>query len=82
MYLLGQHCLHVTFKLMKGKALRKHSLHVKTAASVLLKYEKLPNIAIHACKNITEKNDFVENVWLANSVLFIYVLTHCVRTVK
>jgi len=24
-------------KLMKGKALRKHSLHVKTAASVLLK---------------------------------------------
>jgi len=26
-----------TFKLMKGKALRKHSLHEKTAASVLLK---------------------------------------------
>jgi len=25
------------FKLMKGKALRKHSLHEKTAASVLLK---------------------------------------------
>jgi len=29
-----QHCL---IKLMKGKALRKHSLHEKTAASVLLK---------------------------------------------
>jgi len=25
------------FKLMKGKALRKHSMHEKTAASVLLK---------------------------------------------
>jgi len=25
------------FKLMKGKAIRKHSLHEKTAASVLLK---------------------------------------------
>jgi len=29
------HCLN--FKLMKGKALRKHSLHEKTAASALLK---------------------------------------------
>ena len=29
--------LHVPIKLMKGKALRKHSLHEKTAASVLLK---------------------------------------------
>jgi len=26
----------ITIKLMKGKALRKHSLHEKTAASVLL----------------------------------------------
>jgi len=26
------------------------------------KYEKLPNTVIHACKNITEKNKFVENV--------------------
>jgi len=45
------------------------------------KYEKLPNIVIHACKNITEKNEFVENVWPANSALLIYVLTHCVETV-
>jgi len=27
----------INIKLMKGKALRKHSLHEKTAASVLLK---------------------------------------------
>ena len=32
---LGQ--LTVNFKLVKGKTLRKHSLHEKTAASVLLK---------------------------------------------
>ena len=29
--------VHQITKLMKGKALRKHSLHEKTAASVLLK---------------------------------------------
>jgi len=29
--------LYEKIKLMKGKALRKHSLHEKTAASVLLK---------------------------------------------
>jgi len=45
MYLLKESHLQVQhelrsmtcFKLMKGKALRKHSLHEKTAASVLLK---------------------------------------------
>jgi len=46
------------------------------------KYDKLPNIVIHACKNITEKNEFVENVWPANSALFFYVSTHGVETVK
>jgi len=45
------------------------------------KYEELPNIAVHACKNITE-NVFVEKVWPANSALLIYVSTHCVETVK
>ena len=30
-------CFTVQIKLMKGKAVRKHSLHEKTAASVLLK---------------------------------------------
>jgi len=28
------------------------------------------------------KNEFVENVWAANSALFIYVSTPCVETVK
>jgi len=48
------------------------------------KYKKLPNLfkVIHACKNMTEKNEFVEKVWPANSALFIYVSTHCVETVK
>ena len=46
------------------------------------KYEKLTNIVIHACKNMTEKNEFVENVWPANLALFIYVLIHCVESVK
>ena len=27
-------------------------------------------------------NVFVVNVWPTNSVLFIYVLTHCVKTIK
>ena len=31
---------------------------------------------------IFQKNVFVENVWPANSALFIYVLTHCVKTLK
>ena len=29
-----------------------------------------------------QKNKFVENVWPANSALFIYVSTHCAETVK
>ena len=28
------------------------------------------------------KNEFVENVWPANSSLFINVLTHCAETVE
>ena len=28
------------------------------------------------------KNVFVENVWPANLALFVYVSTHCVKTVK
>jgi len=31
---------------------------------------------------ILQKDAFVENVWPANLALFIYVLTHCVETVK
>ena len=44
--------------------------------------KKLPNIVIHACKNITENNESIQNVWPANSALFIYVSNHCVETVK
>ena len=39
-------------------------------------------IVIHACKNITEKNVFVKNVWPANLALFVYGSNHCVETVK
>jgi len=35
--LKGGQIFELKIKLMKGKALRKHSLHEKTAASVLLK---------------------------------------------
>jgi len=45
------------------------------------KYEKLPNIVIHACKNNTKKV-FVKNVWPANLALFCYVSTHCVEKVE
>jgi len=45
------------------------------------KYEKLPNIVIHACK-ILQKNEIVENVWPANSALFIYVFAQCIETVQ
>ena len=70
LYLLGQNCLHLTFK------------PYLSSETYSRKYEKPPNIVIHACKNMTEKNVFVENVWPANLALFIYVSTHCVETVK
>jgi len=34
---LGKYAYYLIINLMNGKALRKHSLHKKTAASVLLK---------------------------------------------
>ena len=69
LYLLGQNCLHITFK---------PYLSSETYSRI---YEKLPNIVIHACRN-KQKIEFPENVWPANSALFIYVSTHCVETVK
>ena len=42
LYLVGQNCLHLTFE---------PYLNSETYSR---KYEKLPNIVIHACKNITE----------------------------
>ena len=38
-------------------------------------------IVVYACNNITEKI-ICQNVWPANSALFICVSTHCVETVK
>jgi len=53
---LGQYCLHLTFLLY---------LSSKTYSR---KYEKLPNIVIHACKNITEQMYFLKmsgpQIWL------------------
>ena len=37
MFKTVKHTRRIVIKLMKGKALRKHRLHEKTAASVLLK---------------------------------------------
>jgi len=67
LYTLGQNCLLVKFK------------PYLSSETYSRKYEKLPDTLIHACKNITE-NVFVENVWPANSALFIYVLTHSSTT--
>jgi len=39
------------------------------------------NIGVHASRNVTEKNENVENVWPANSALFIYFSTGCVEAV-
>jgi len=48
LYLLGQNCLHLTFQpyLSSGTYSRK--------------YQKLPNIVIHACKIITENMNLLK----------------------
>jgi len=46
------------------------------------KYRKLPNTVFNACKNGTDKKDYIEKVWPAKLPLFVYVLTHNVETVK
>ena len=43
LYLLGQNCLHLTLK------------PYLSSETYSCKHEKLPNIVVHACKNITEK---------------------------
>jgi len=53
LYLLGQNCLHFTLK------------PYLSSETYSRKYEKLPNIVVHAC-TILQKNVFVENVWPAN----------------
>ena len=56
LYLVGQNCLHLTFE---------QYLSSETYSS---KYEKLPNIVILACKNITEKMHLLKmsgpQIWL------------------
>jgi len=48
LYLLGQYCLHLTFQ------------PYLSSETYSRKYEKLPNIVIHACKNITEKMNLLK----------------------
>ena len=54
LYLLGQNCLHLTFEQYLSSKTYSH------------KYEKLPNIVIIACKNITEKMHLLKMyaIWL------------------
>ena len=71
LHLLGQTCLQLKFK------------PYSSSETYFRKYEKLPNIVIHACETIhSEKLVFDENVWPENLGLFIYVSTHCVETVR
>jgi len=48
LYLLGQICLHLAFQQYLSSETYSH------------KYEKLPNIVIQACKNITEKMNLLK----------------------
>jgi len=56
LYLLGQNCLHLTFEQYLSSETYSH------------KYEKLPNIIILACTNITEKMHLLQmsgpQIWL------------------
>ena len=56
LYLLGQNCLHLTFE------------QYLSSETYSRKYEKLPNIVILACNNITEKMHLLKmsgpQIWL------------------
>jgi len=56
LYLLGQKCLHLTFE------------QYLSSETYSRKYEKLPNIVILACKNITETMHLLKmsgpQIWL------------------
>jgi len=58
LYLLGQNCLHLTFEQYLSSETYMYSR----------KYEKLPNIVILVCKNITEKMHLLKmsgpQIWL------------------
>ena len=59
LYLLGQNCLHLTF------------YPYLSSETYSRKYEKLPNIVIHACKNNTEKMYSLK--CLASKFGFVYL---------
>ena len=69
LYLLGQNCLHLTF------------LPYLSSETYSRKYEKLPKIVIHACKNMTEKMNLLKMSG-PQIRFFIYVSAHCVETFK
>jgi len=90
LYLLGQNCLHLTFKpylkMLGLYLLGQYCLHLTfwpylRSETYSRKYEKLSNIVIHACKNNTEKC-ICWKCLARNLALFIYVSTHCVGKVK
>jgi len=56
-----------------------HILAVKPTPVNIRNYKM--QLSMHF-KILQKKNEFVENVWPANSALFIYVSTLCVETVK
>ena len=58
-YLLGQHCLHLTFK------------PYVSSETYSLKYKKLPNVVIHACKILHKKGICWKCV--ARKIGFVYL---------
>ena len=86
----GTCCRIQTIKLMKGKALRKHSMHEKTAASVLLKPFISSNViwlvSLHislVCVKNRRKwpNSFVVIKWFYCNITAILSL-HLTKTVS
>jgi len=70
-----------SIKLMKGKSLKKHSLHEKTTASVLLKlfYLSLNYLNSNLLWNINISSmAFIYNFFSVRLVSNILILTHCV----
>jgi len=68
LYLLGQNCLHLTFK------------PYLSSETYSRKYEKLQNIVVHAGKILQKRCICLK--CLACKFGFVYVSTHCVETVK
>jgi len=62
----------------------KSELFTSYILTIFKQWNLLPKIwetakyTFHECKILQKKIEFVENVWPANSALFIYVSTYCV----